>query len=255
MAAGGAHAHGVPVAVDDHAGRVGGHGRVAVALDTVVACERHGGLEDRGRGRHRAESLATVDPPARARAGRGGRGPGEVLPVLTDGGGQHDAVADDRLQRGAEGAGAALVGRGQGVLPAPHERHDDGEVHVHADRQRGIAASQAARRDGEVVHGCHAEPAQPGGNRRGEVAGTGEGVHARQREARLAVVNRGVAAELGGEALGDLHQARAGLGLGGEFEHGGGPLGAGGREASRPPAGAQSVATSTATGTPLVTMS
>ena len=93
-----AHAERVPVVVDHDAGGVGGDLRVAVALDAVVVGEGDGDVElGRGR-RHRAEDLAAVDPPARLGARGARRRAGEVLPGLADGGGDHDAVAGDRLR-------------------------------------------------------------------------------------------------------------------------------------------------------------
>ena len=84
--------------------------------------------------------------------------PREVLSALADGRGQHDAVAGDLLERGGEAAGAALgPGRDRDLATALHVEHGD-EVHVHADRDGGVAARQAARRHDEVVRGRDAEP-------------------------------------------------------------------------------------------------
>ena len=111
VAARGAHAERVPVVVDGDAGRVGGDHRVRVALAALLVGVGDGDVEVGGGGGHGAERLAPVDPPARlgARGGRGG--PREVLPTLADGGGQHDAVPSDLLERGGEGVGAALARR------------------------------------------------------------------------------------------------------------------------------------------------
>jgi hypothetical protein len=144
VAAGGAHPEGVPVVVDDDAGRVGRHHRVGVALGSLLVHVRDGHVQIGRRGGHRAEDLAAVDAPARIGA-RGARGrPHEVLAGLADGGGQDDAVAGDDLQRGRERACAPLgAGRDRDLPAALHVEHRD-EVHVHADRDRGVAASQAA---------------------------------------------------------------------------------------------------------------
>ena len=144
VAAGGAHAERVPVVVHDDARRVGGHHRVRVALAALVV-----GVGDRhveiggGRG-HGAEHLAAVDPPAGLGAGRERARARQVLTALADGGRQHDAVAGDLLERGGEAACAALrPGRDRDLATALHVEHRD-QVHVHADRDGGVAARQAA---------------------------------------------------------------------------------------------------------------
>ena len=108
VAAGGAHPERVPVVVHDHAGRVGGNHRVGVALGAVVVGVGDGHVQIGGGGRHRAEHLAAVDPPAGLGPGRDRARPREVLTALADRRGQHDAVASDLLERGGEAAGAAL---------------------------------------------------------------------------------------------------------------------------------------------------
>ena len=144
VAAGGAHAERVPVVVHDDAGRVGGHHRVRVALGALAVGVGDGDVEIGGGGGHRAEHLAAVDPPAGLGAGGERARPREVLSALADGGGQHDAVAGDLLERGGEAAGAALcAGRDGDLATALHVEHRD-EVHVHADRDGGVAARQAA---------------------------------------------------------------------------------------------------------------
>ena len=159
----------------------------------------------------------------------------EILPGLADGGGQHDAVAGDPRQRGGEAARASLCpGRDGDLATALHVEHRD-EVHVHADRDRGVAARQPARRHHEVVRGRHAEPTELDRDGRREIAGGLERVDRLERVAAVPVVLGGAGDRLLGELLGDGHQARAGLGAGGQFDH--------------------SLVTSRATGTPLVTMS
>ena len=163
---------------------------------------------------------------------------------------------------GGEAAGAALCPGGDGDLAAAlHVEHRD-EVHVHADRDGGVAARQAARRDDEVVRGRDAEPAELDGDGRREVAGGLERVDRLEGVGAVAVVLGCAGGELLGELLGDRHEAGAGVGVGCEFDrHGGSPIrsscdpwperGSGHGRACEP----QSVVTSTATGTPLVTMS
>ena len=256
VAAGGAHAEAVPVVVHDDAGRVGGHHRVGVAVGALAVGVGDGDVEVGGGGGHRAEQLAAVDPPARRRAGGARAGAREVLAALADGGGEHDAVAGDLLERGGEAAGAALrPGRDRHLAAALHVEHRD-QVHVHADRDGGVAARQAARRHDEVVRGVDAEPAELDGDGRREVAGGLERVDRLEGIAAVAVVLRRAGGELPGELLGDRHEAGAGVGVGCEFD------GHGGSHRSRPRperpatgAAAQPVVTSMATGTPLVTMS
>ena len=121
-----------------------GHHRVRVALGAVAVGIGDGHVEIGGGGGHRAEHLAAVDPPAGLGAGGARARPREVLAAFADSGGQHDAVAGDLLQRGGKAAGAALsTGRDGDLATALHVEHGD-EVHVHADRDRGVAARQAA---------------------------------------------------------------------------------------------------------------
>ena len=218
VAAGGAHAERVPVVVHDDAGRVGGHHRVRVALGALAVGVGDGDVEVGGGGGHRAEQLAAVDPPARLGAGGARAGAREVLAALADGGGEHDAVAGDLLERGGEAPRAALrPGRDRDLATALHVEHRD-QVHVHADRDRGVAAREAARRDDEVVRGVDAEPAELDGDRRREVAGGLERVDRLERVAAVAVVLGRVGGELPGELLGDRHEAGAGVGMGCEFD-------------------------------------
>ena len=186
---------------------------------------------------------------------------GEVLAWLADGGGQYDAVAGDLLERGGEAAYAALLsGRDRHLAAALHVEHRD-EVHVHADRDRGVASCQAARRHHQVVRGRHAEPAQLDRHGRGEVARRLERLDRLEGVAAVAVVLGRAGGELRGKLFGDRHEAGAGLGTGCQFDRHGGisnpratPV-AGATARPRACMRAQSVATSTATGTPLVTMS
>jgi hypothetical protein len=178
----------VPVAADLHAGRVGRHLGVAVARDAVVVEEGDRRVEHGCGRRHRAERLAPVDAPARLGARGGGLRPGEVLAQLADGGGDDHAVARDRAHRGGEDLGASRVVVGDGQLPAPHDVHEDDEVHVDADGDGRVAAGQAARRDDHVVHRGDVEAAVLGGDRGGEVLLALERVDAGVRERRVAVV-------------------------------------------------------------------
>ena len=148
--------------------------------------------------------------------------PREVLAALADGGGQHDAVAGDLLERRGEAAGAALrPGGDRDLATALHVEHRD-EVHVHADRDGGVAARQAARRDDEVVRGRDAEPAELDRDGRREVAGGLERVDRLEGVGAVAVVLGRAGGELLGELLGDRHEAGAGVGMGCEFDRHGG---------------------------------
>ena len=175
--------------------------------------------------------------------------------MFADSAGHDHAIASDRVHRGGEGGGPPPVAGRRRSLPAPHDVQEQDEVHVGADRDRRVAAGQAAGGDDDVVDGADPEAAVLGRDRCVEVPGALERVDGGVRERRLAVVERGAAREVLGERLGDPHQACAGGGLGGEFEHVGHPVSGGGRDGPGRRPGAQSVATSTATGTPLVTMS
>ena len=108
VAAGGAHPEGVPVVVDHDAGRIGGHHRVGVALDPVIVGVRDADVQVGGGGGHRAKQLAPIDPPARRGAGGARAGAREILAALADGGGEHDAVSSDPLERGGERQRATL---------------------------------------------------------------------------------------------------------------------------------------------------
>ena len=132
-------------------------------------------------------------------------------------------------------------GRDRDLTAALHVEHRH-QVHVHADRDGGIAAGEAARRDDEVVYGVDAEAAELHWDGRREVAGSLERVDRLEGIAAVAVVLRRVAGELPGELFGDRHEAGAGVRMGFEFDGHGDPR-------------AQPVVTSSATGTPLVTMS
>ena len=164
----------------------------------------------------------------------------EVLATLADGRGQDDTVATDPLQRRGEGAGPALgPGGDRDLVTARHVEHGD-EVHVHADGDGGVAAGEAARRHDQVVRGRDAEPAELDRDRRREVAGRLERVDRLERVRAVAVVVGRAGGEPPGELLGDRHETGAGVGMSCQLDRHG---------------AAQSVATSTATGTPLVTMS
>ena len=189
----------------DDAGRVGGNHGVGVALDAFVVGVADGHVQVGGRRRHRAEQLAAVDPPARIGArGAGGR-PREVLAALADRGGQHNAVARDLLERRREAAGATLLtGRHGDLATALHVLHGD-EVHVDADRDRGVATREAARSHDEVVRRGHAEAAELDRDGRREVAGRLERVDRLERVAAVTVVLR----RAGGELLRELLSERS----------------------------------------------
>jgi hypothetical protein len=92
------------------------------------------------------------------------------------------------------------------------------EVHVHADRDGGIAARQSARSHDEVVGRRDAEPTQLDGDRRDEVAGRLERIDRLEGIAPVAIVFGCARGELLRELLGDRHEASAGVGMGCELE-------------------------------------
>ncbi len=91
-------------------------------------------------------------------------------------------------------------------------------MHVHAEGQRGVSAGKAALRDHQVVQRDDAEPAQLFRDRSKEVAALLDRVEAFEREARVAVVPRGMRGDLGSELVGERGEARAGFGSGGQLE-------------------------------------
>jgi hypothetical protein len=111
-------------------------------------------------------------------------------------------------------------------------------VHVHADRDRGVAAREPARPHDDVVQALGAHAAQLGRDRRRVDAGGGEQIRAREREAPVAIVVGGAAGERLDEPLGERHEASAGLGACGQRK-----------------AHDYAAMASTPTGTPLATMS
>ena len=169
----------------------------------VVVGVGDGDIEIGGGRGHRAEHLATVDPPARRRA-RGQRArPREVLAALADGGGQHHAVAGDLLEGRREAARAALrTGGDRDLATAFHVEHRD-EVHVHPDRDGRVAARQAARRHDEVVRGRDAEPTEFDRDGSCEVPGGLERVDPLEGVGAVEVVLRGVGGETLRELLGE----------------------------------------------------
>jgi hypothetical protein len=222
VAAGRAHPEPLPVVVHHDARRPGRHHCVGVAVGAVVVgvADRHVQI-GRGRG-HRAEHLAAVDPPAGFRAGGARARTREVLTRLADGGGEHDAVAGDLLERRREGASLALgPGGDRPRAAALHVQHRN-QVHVHADRDGGVAARETTRRDDEVVRGVDAEPAELGGDGRGEDAGGLEDVDRLEGVGAGVVVLGRAGGELAGELLGDGNEAGSGVSTGFEFDgHGG----------------------------------
>ena len=162
VAARGAHAERVPVVVDATPGASGGDLRVAVALDAVVVGE---GDATSAAWSRRATSCRTScgrrsRQPASVRVALGGR-PGEVLP------GSLIAAAITMPSR-AICSQRRREGRARGARRRPRRRHapaagdveHDDEVHVHADRDRGVAAGQPARGDDQVVDRLDAEAAE-----------------------------------------------------------------------------------------------
>ena len=125
------------------------------------------------------------------------------------------------------------------LVTARHVEHGD-EVHVHPDGDGGVAAGEAARCHDQVVRRRDAEPAELDRDRRREVAGRLERVDRLERVRAVAVVVGRAGGEPPGELLGDRHETGAGVGMSCQLDRHG---------------AAQSVATSTATGTPFVTMS
>ncbi len=91
-------------------------------------------------------------------------------------------------------------------------------MHVHAEGQRGVPAGKAALRDDEVVQRDDAEAAQLFRDRSQEVPALLDRGEAFEREARVAVVPRGMRGDLGRELVGERGEARAGLGSGGQLE-------------------------------------
>jgi hypothetical protein len=129
--------------------------------------------------------------------------------------------------------------RSSDAATALHVEHGD-EVHVHPDGDGCVAAGEAARRHDQVVSRRDPEPAELDGDRRSEVAGPLECLDRLERVRAVTVVVGRTGGEPPGELLGDRHETSAGVGMSCQLDwHG----------------AAQSVATSTATGTPLVTMS
>ena len=228
MAAGGAHAQRVPVAVDGHALGVRRDHRVAVALHALLGDEAHGRVEHGGRGRAGAEQLAAVDAPPAVRAGGDRAGAGEVLARLGHGGAHAHAVDRDPPQRLRQLDRAGAV--------HPHHVQQRGHVHVDPDRDGRVAAGEPAGGDHDVVEALRAETAQLDRDGRGVVARVGQPLRALERERALAVVVARARGQLGHERLGERDQARAG----------------------RRPCGqgqAHGVTASISTGTPLATMS
>jgi hypothetical protein len=88
-------------------------------------------------------------------------------------------------------------------------------MHVHADRDRGVAARQPARRDDEVVGIGDAESPEIDRNRGREVTGRRERVDRLERIAASAVVLGRPRGQPLGELLGERHEAGAGVGMGG----------------------------------------
>jgi hypothetical protein len=87
-------------------------------------------------------------------------------------------------------------------------------VHIDADRQRGVAAREATRRDDHVVERRDAEPAELHGNRSCKKSASLDRGEALVREARFAVVEGGTARYFRRESLGERDEAPAGLGGG-----------------------------------------
>ena len=147
------------------AGRVGGHHRVRVALDALGVDIGHRHVEIRGRRRHGAEHLATVDSPAALGSGRQVV-PGRVMSwprsliAAASTTPSRTICSSDRRSPGT----TLLTGRDGHLATALHVEHCD-QVHVHADRDGGVSARQAARSDDQVVRRRDAEPAVLHGDR------------------------------------------------------------------------------------------
>jgi hypothetical protein len=167
-----------------------------------------------GGGRHRAEQLASVDAPSGPDAGGDGARPREILTALADGGRQHDVLAVDARQRRGETVRAALRAAGERHLVAAHHVEHRDQVHVHADRDRRVAARQPARSDDHVVGALDPESAQLGRDRRDEVPRTLERVDRLEGIAAVAVVLRGSLGEFLRQLLGGGHETCAGGGVG-----------------------------------------
>ena len=102
--------------------------------------------------------------------------------------------------------------RGARFLPAAEEVDDVGEVHVDADRERGVAAREPARGNDEVVDRGDAEAAQVLRHGCPEVAALLDEGEALEREAARAVVCGGRRADLLCEGLGERDEAPARFG-------------------------------------------
>ena len=191
--------------------RVRGHRRVAVALAAVVVGERHRRVEELAAGDSVQKILRPVDPPARAVRVAVVAGRVRSWPALADRGRHDDAVLRDASSEAANARAPYVVPRGDRDPPAPHDVQDGREVHVHPDRDRGIAAGEPARRHEHVVHRLDAEAAQvargpaPRSTRHPQGGGALEG------EASVPVVLGGACGEVVGEGLGELDEPRAGL--------------------------------------------
>ena len=131
-------------------------------------------------------------------------------PELAARGREDGAVAGDLLERLAERRGASLVARGDRHLPAAHDVQHVGEVHVHAEGQRRVAAGEPARGDEHVVHGGDAEAAELLGDRRREVAALLDGGEAVEGKLPSRSWSAARGADLVREGLGERDQARAG---------------------------------------------
>ena len=169
-------------------------------------------------GGHRAEHLASVDPPARRDSGRDRRRPREILTAFTDRGGQHHTIVNDLLERGGERADATLGPGGyRDLVATDHVEHRD-QVHVDPDGHRRVTPRQPARGHDQIVRGRHATPAEVDRDRRDEVAGRLQRVDRLERKGPVAVMFRGARGELLRELLGRRDEPRAGIGIGFEFD-------------------------------------
>ena len=125
-------------------------------------------LIDRRRRRHRGEDLAAVDAPAAVDPLGRRRRAGQVLRRrLADRGGEDDIGGRRPSAASPRNASAwRVVAAGDGDAPPAHDVEQHGEVHVDADRRRGVAAGEPRHGDEHVVDRAHAAAAELARDRR-----------------------------------------------------------------------------------------
>ena len=99
----------------------------------------------------------------------------------------------------------------------PHDVEQHGEVHVDADRRRGVAAGEAGHGDEHVVHGVDAAAAELGRDGCDEEPLGAQPVEVLGGERGVAIVGQRGVGELGGERLGLGDHLGAGRRVGAEL--------------------------------------